>query len=51
MSAVSANGAASEPFTPVRHPPADNRDGNGGGERLPERQDEMSDQAKQDNAI
>ena len=46
-SAVSANGAASEPLTFVRHPPADNRYGNGGGERPPERQDEIGDQAEQ----
>ena len=37
----------SEPLTPIRHPPADNHDGNCGGERPPERQDEIGDQAKQ----
>ena len=36
----------SEPFTPVRHPPADNRDGNRGGEGPEERQGEIGNQAE-----
>lgn len=46
-SAVSANGTASEPLTSIGHPPTDNRDGNRGGERPPERQDDIGNQAQQ----
>ena len=47
VNSVNTRCLPSEPLTPVRHPPTHNRDGNRGGERPPERQDEIGNQAEQ----